>query len=71
MSFHNMNLTKKGRKLMIQRRELALKTFPDIKIKEEKENEDMSLYIALKPRNPGLAAGGFLQPLPLLLDTPL
>ena len=51
-------------------RELTSNPLPDSKTQEEKENQDMNLFNALNPGDPGLAAGGFPLPLSPLLDTP-
>ncbi|KAK1337029.1 hypothetical protein QTO34_003074 [Cnephaeus nilssonii] len=59
MSLHNKDSAKKGNNLMMQRRELASKPLLIVKTQEEKENEDMSLFNALNPGEPELAAGRF------------
>lgn len=68
MSLHNKDLTKKGNKLNMHRRELASKPLPDIKTQEELKNE-ISLFNSLNPGDPRLAARRFPLPPPLLLDT--
>ena len=53
MSLDNKDSARKGNHLMIQRRGVSSKFLPDSKTKEEKENEEMSLFNALNPEDTG------------------
>lgn len=68
MSLYNYDLAKKENKLMIWRRELNSKSLPDGRTQEEKENEEMSFFNAIKSEDSGLAARGFFPPPPVRLD---
>ena len=55
ISLYNKDLARKGNHLMIQRTEVASKSFPEGKTQEQKENEEMSLFNALNPGDAVLA----------------